>query len=66
MVDSAFWEWDKAYMFNHLQQRVLPAKNVSSRAAVAVSSNPLDANSNLLLVLALIIIPIFGGVLLIN
>ena len=53
-------------MFNHLQQRVLPAKNVSSRAAVAVSSNPLDAKNNLLLVLALIIIPIFGGVLLIN
>jgi len=53
-------------MFNHLQQRVLPTKNVSSRAAVTVSNIALDANINLLLVLALIIIPTIGGVLLIN
>jgi hypothetical protein len=66
MVDSAFLEWDKAVMSNRLLQHVIPAKNASSRAALAVSIDTLNANFALLLVLALIIIPTLSGVALIN
>ena len=65
MVDRAQSEWDKAGMLKQLQQLDTGSQTTSRKAGVAVTDVLLRANSALLLVLALIIIPTLTGVTLI-
>ena len=63
VVDSAFLEWDKACMFIHLQQLATRTKSASLKADLDGRVDLLDANTALLLGLA--IIPTLSGVALI-
>ena len=60
-----FSEWDKAPMSMHMQQLDKMRKDAARKAGVEVRNVPLKANSALLLVLVLVIIPTFSGVTLI-
>ena len=65
MVDRAYSEWDKAPMSKHLQQPDTGILATSRKADAAVTEVLLNANSALLLVLVLILIPTLNGVALI-
>ena len=63
MVDSAFWEWDKAGMLMSLQQPDIHDQTTATRAAVTNRMVPLNATYALLP--GLLIIPTLNGVVLI-
>ena len=60
MVDSAFLEWDKAFMLENLQQLEASTKSTDRTAGFSVNTAQLKANVALLL--ALSIIPTKSGV----
>ena len=65
MVDRAYIEWDKVRMSKQLQQCDTGLQATSRKAGVGVTKVLLNANSALLLVLVLILIPTLNGVALI-
>ena len=65
MVDRAYSEWDKAGMSKQLQQLDTGLQVTSRKAGAAVTEVLLNADSALLLVLVLILIPTLNGVALI-